>query len=93
MKIQLKAALQGPESTIPAGTSVEVDNEFGKNLVDGGFAIAIETDDSVIDLRSGKRSSKRAEPKANATQVDGGSAGGTSEAEKSSDKEDPAAST
>lgn len=63
MKILLKVALAGLEVTLAAGTVVEVDDAYGKQMIEDGYAAAAESGEAVADLRAKKKSAVKATAK------------------------------
>ncbi|MBX9877628.1 MAG: hypothetical protein K2Y22_04150 [Candidatus Obscuribacterales bacterium] len=52
MKVKMNTTMAGPDGVVLAGKSVEVDEEFGAELVKGGYAVSLD----------GKRKVKEVEP-------------------------------
>lgn len=64
MKILLKVALAGLETTLAAGTVVEVDDAYGKQMIEDGYAAAAEIGEAAVDLRQKKKPAAKAAAKA-----------------------------
>lgn len=55
MKILLKVALAGRETTISSGTVVEVDDAYGKQMIEADYATAVDVGDTAVDLRTNRK--------------------------------------